>query len=454
MDKMLRPGDLIANTYRIEARIGEGGMGAVYRCRHEVVGDLVAVKIIRDEFIEDDRAVGLFQREAMALKAINHHAIVRYETSLMDSHGNMCLVMEYVDGRSLGSYLGEGRNLALNSVISLGERLAEGLGAAHQAGVVHRDMSPDNIILPDGDIAKAKIIDFGIAKHLTSDDGTIIGSKFAGRVRYASPEQLGLYGYAVDERTDVYSLGMVLAEAAGLKLEIRSDDIAEAVHLRAKNPASPPGVDAELWRRLSSLLRSNPAERSRDIVAAFSGEVSSESEGSERLYPSEHSIQETDFSESSDFTEDQPTMANKVAVRRSSGSRVALLLSGLLLVLMIGVGGYYGYQTLLNQQARTEVSTAVAALENADDPVSKAIAMAKSGQEVEMNAGLRMLVKLYKDGSGRAANEIGRMYDPIHHSSKLSPILAPNEGTARRWYSRAVDLGFGEAQTRLDQLKR
>src|SRR5205814_2955243 len=93
-------------------------------------------------------------------------------------------------------------------------RRATSLAAVHDRGIIHRDLSPDNIILPDGDIDRAKLIDFGIAKSANQGDATMIGSAFAGRFSYASPEQVGLSGGDVDARSDIYSLGLVLAAAA------------------------------------------------------------------------------------------------------------------------------------------------------------------------------------------------------------------------------------------------
>src|SRR3546814_8952459 len=121
--------------------------------------------------------------------------------------------MEFVDGPSLTSFV-EDRVLTLEEVRRLRDRLARGLAAAHDKGVIHRDMSPDNVILGHGDLEHTKIIDFGIAKLADSSATTIIGDDFAGRYAYASPEQIGLYGGQVDGRSDIYSLGLVLATAA------------------------------------------------------------------------------------------------------------------------------------------------------------------------------------------------------------------------------------------------
>lgn len=116
--------------------------------------------------------------------------------------------MDFVDGPSLSGRIGSGP-LSPVEVRALFSRIAEGLAVAHAAGVVHRDLTPDNIILRDGDPARPVLIDFGIAR--SSSDGTLIGSGFAGKVNYVSPEQLGMFGGEVTARSDIYSLGLVIA---------------------------------------------------------------------------------------------------------------------------------------------------------------------------------------------------------------------------------------------------
>ena len=120
--------------------------------------------------------------------------------------------MEFVDGKSLFDVMARGP-MSTADVCKLCHRLASGLSAVHEAGAVHRDLSPDNIILPGGKVERAKIIDFGIARSATIGGETLIGGSFAGKYNYVSPEQLGLFGGDVRERSDIYSLGLVLAAA-------------------------------------------------------------------------------------------------------------------------------------------------------------------------------------------------------------------------------------------------
>src|SRR5262249_12749231 len=123
------------------------------------------------------------------------------------------LAMEFVEGRSLLEILERDGSLPLPAVRALVQRIASGLQVAHEHGIVHRDVSRDNILIPGVDVSHAKIIDFGIARLTESNAGTVIGSGFAGKYNYVSPEQLGLFGGDVTAKSDIYSLGLVLVQA-------------------------------------------------------------------------------------------------------------------------------------------------------------------------------------------------------------------------------------------------
>ena len=218
----LAPGTLLGNTYIIEALLARGGMGEVYRARHIELGTQHAIKIMLPSLAEDPKIVQLFLEEARKLGRLNNDAVVDYEGFFRDEHGLRYLVTEFVPGESLEQVLHR-RRLEPDEVLRLRDRLALGLAAAHELGIVHRDVSPENILLPDGNIDRAKLIDFGIAKSTDPAGLTIIGSDFAGKYSYVSPEQVGLFGGRIDLRSDIYSLGLVLAAAAigfGRKLDM------------------------------------------------------------------------------------------------------------------------------------------------------------------------------------------------------------------------------------------
>ena len=209
----VKPGTCLNGIYEIEKLIAQGGMGEVYRGFNIQTRDIVAIKMIRPELSNNPDVFDLFRREASILYTLQHEAIVRYFVFSVDPQLRRAyLAMEFVDGPSLADKLVSGP-LSLAEVNVLRLRVSSALEAAHGRGVVHRDISSDNVIFPNGEVRSAKIIDFGIARSLREGEGTIIGSGFAGKYNYVSPEQLGLAGGEVTYKSDIYSFGLVLAEA-------------------------------------------------------------------------------------------------------------------------------------------------------------------------------------------------------------------------------------------------
>jgi serine/threonine-protein kinase len=250
---------VLLTSFRIEALVGSGGMGSVYRATHLLTGATVAIKTIRSEYAADPRMAGLFRREAQSLRRIAHPAIVRYEGAFAADDGHMVLVMEFVEGPSLMDVLRNGP-LPAKAIAALRDRLAAGLAAAHREGVVHRDLSPDNVILPGGRIEDAKIIDFGIAVQERGEGATLVGSDFAGKLAWAAPEQFGLFGGTVDHRADIFSLGLVLAAAGlGRPLEMGSS-VNSAVRARGTAPDLST-LPAALRKSLQPMLQPDPAKR-------------------------------------------------------------------------------------------------------------------------------------------------------------------------------------------------
>jgi len=269
-EAVLQPGTLLNNTQRIEALIGRGGMGEVYRATNVHTGDQDAIKVIRPDLATDPQVRELFRREAAALRKVRHPSVVSYEGVFGDDSGRVFLVMDYVNGPSLASLIAQAP-LSPADVRRVGVQMAEGLAAAHERGVVHRDLSPDNVVLRGGDLNHAVLIDFGVAKRLDGGS-TLIGSGFAGKLDYCSPEQCGLYDAGVDHRTDVYSLGLVLAAAAVGKPLPMGSSMARAVKARETQPDLS-GVPEELRRDLSRLLEPDPARRAqsmREVAALLS----------------------------------------------------------------------------------------------------------------------------------------------------------------------------------------
>ena len=268
--RWLPAGTRLNDLYEIEEGIAAGGMGEIYRGRAIETGDLVAIKTIRWDVADSEAALGMFRREASALHNLYHEAIVRYYVFSVDRTLNRpYLAMEFVSGPSLSDMLKDGP-LDYDSVRILGARVAAGLQAAHERGIIHRDMSPDNIILPDGDVSRAKIIDFGIARQTKQSEGTIIGDGFAGKYNYVSPEQLGMHGGEVTGASDIYSLGLVLAEAiAGRAINMRGNPV-EVIQKRQQVPDIS-HLDARIRLLIARMLQSEPGQRPQSMreVAAW-----------------------------------------------------------------------------------------------------------------------------------------------------------------------------------------
>jgi serine/threonine protein kinase len=264
----LAPGTVLSSTFEIEELVARGGMGEVYRARHRITGDAIAIKTIRPELAGDPKVAELFKREAQALRNLRHPAIVSYEGVFDDGTGSLFLAMEYVDGPSLSKLMHNGAVPAAE-LVRLRDRLAGGLAAAHAQGVVHRDLSPDNVILPGGRIDDAKLIDFGIAKQTEGSKATIIGTDFAGKYAFAAPEQLGMHGGDVGPRADIYSLGLVLAAAAlGGPIDMGNSP-GTAVQARLKVPDLTK-VPADLRASLTRMLQPDPAQRATSMVELIS----------------------------------------------------------------------------------------------------------------------------------------------------------------------------------------
>ena len=253
-------GTLIMGTYEIERLINSGGMGEVYRGRNIHNGEPVAIKIVLPSLAHDPKIVALFQKESTVLSRLSHEAIVRYHVFTVDpTIGRPCMVMEFVSGTAMSDRVDQGPMPVADVKVML-RRVASGLDKAHRAGVVHRDLSPDNVILEDGLVDHAKLIDFGIAKSTTMGSGTLLGGQFAGKFNWVSPEQLGAFGGVVDGRSDIYSLGLITAAASKGEVLPMGASIVDAVGKRGSVPDLA-GVDAALVPLLTWMLQPDPALR-------------------------------------------------------------------------------------------------------------------------------------------------------------------------------------------------
>ena len=279
MTSALPPGTIVADRYRVEALLGEGGMGAVYRAEHVHMRKQVALKVLKADGAQSEEIVARFEREAIAAAHIaNPHVVSASDFGKLPD-GSFFLVLEYINGQSLRALV-DGGPLEASRALRILRGVTLALAAAHAKGVVHRDLKPENVMLVDRappEHELVKVLDFGIAKidvdgiagaarppsdAPSSPDGagaslakplTRVGAVF-GTPDYMSPEQA--VGQAVDHRTDLYSLGVILYElltgvrpfSGGTVAVLRS-------HLLDDVPPLPPEVVATLDPRIGDLMR-------------------------------------------------------------------------------------------------------------------------------------------------------------------------------------------------------
>ncbi len=258
---------IVGGTYEVERLLKAGGMGEVYRGRNVFNGEPVAIKIVLSSQSSDETHTKLFEREALVLSKLAHEAIVRYYVYTVDPIiGRPCLVMEFVAGPSLLERMAEGP-MPIEDVRTVMRRVASGLGAAHKRGVIHRDLSPDNVILEDGLVEHAKLIDFGIAKAGAAlGQATMLEGRIAGKYNYMAPEQLGLADGVVDERADIYSLGLVcIGMFRGTALNMGENPF-EAITRRQSVPDIS-AVPDEMKPLVARMLAPNPSDRPDTMIA-------------------------------------------------------------------------------------------------------------------------------------------------------------------------------------------
>ncbi len=225
---------LIAGRYRLLDRHGVGGMATVWRARDERTREIVALKRLHPHVVADATARARLEREAAALRAVDHPAIVR-PRDLIDDPEEPALVMDFVAGRPLDERIAEGP-LPGGEAVAVATIIADALATAHDQGIVHRDIKPANILIDDD--GALHLVDFGIAALDGPADALTATSEMVGTLRYAAPERLA--GEAASARSDVWALGAVLYEMLTGQPAVASVEPAGAL---AASRAAPAGLE-------------------------------------------------------------------------------------------------------------------------------------------------------------------------------------------------------------------
>ncbi|MBV8762640.1 MAG: serine/threonine protein kinase [Deltaproteobacteria bacterium] len=251
----------VLGDYRIEHKIGRGGMGDVYLAKHTVIGKRAAIKILRGD--SEPEAVRRFVAEAQVVNEIHNSNIVDVFAFGTAPDGRAYLVMEWLQGETLRQRLQLGK-LDVETACRIARQLVRALGAAHGKRIVHRDVKPDNVFLVAGEDLTVKLLDFGMAKLLRMDRMTQTASgAFVGTPMYVAPEQAR--GLTIDHRADIYTLGGVLFEMLTGRPPFVAKSAFEVISMHMTEPAPRPGayvqVPAELDELVESMLAKEPAVR-------------------------------------------------------------------------------------------------------------------------------------------------------------------------------------------------
>lgn len=254
----LQAGHVLDGKYRLDGLIGEGGMGAVHRATQLAVNRPVAVKVLKQVTgLASDQLSERFKREAIATSRLKHPNTVQL-IDFGESEGVLYLVLELLDGEPLSTLIEREAPLALDRVAAIGKQIAKSLAEAHELGIVHRDLKPDNVFICEyaGDKDVPKVMDFGIARVMTSDVSMTRTGMMIGTPKYMPPEQA--MGQKVGPAADLYALGIILFEMLTGKPPFNAESAMALAMAHVHEPAPPltlPSVPQSLADAWADLIR-------------------------------------------------------------------------------------------------------------------------------------------------------------------------------------------------------
>lgn len=240
-------GKKLNKIYLVEEKVGQGGMGAVFRCTHLLLGNQVAIKVMLPEIGRACNDIKRFRREARVGYLLSHPNIIKvFEFSQTDD-GTLFMVMEFIKGETLRTYINQSAPFSLSRCLEIIKPLCDALDTAHKRNILHRDLKPSNILISEQNGNEViKLADFGIVKlleadnHLTTGEGTALTTtgKIIGSLDYMSPEQM--MDYKLTPASDIYSLGVILHEMLTATLPIHAFNLQELIKLKMSYDKLPP----------------------------------------------------------------------------------------------------------------------------------------------------------------------------------------------------------------------
>ena len=248
---LIEPGKTLANRYEIKDILGVGGMGMVYKAVDRELGETIAIKTLKSDFMaQDPTALERFRGEIRLARKISHRNVVRTH-DIGESSGVYYITMEFVEGKSLKDLIRSRGRLPVSVVLTVGKQLARALEVAHEQGVIHRDIKPQNIVVePDGVL---KVMDFGIARLAQRKEGVTQAGMIIGTPEYMAPEQL--LGDELDGRSDLYAAGVVLYEClTGRTPFVADSPITLISKVLEEDPTPPQDINSEVPKSLSDVV--------------------------------------------------------------------------------------------------------------------------------------------------------------------------------------------------------
>jgi len=249
-ETVLQPGDVIGNRYEIQALLGEGGMGAVYKALDKEVERTVALKLIRPELASNPAILARFKQELLTASQVTHKNVIRIY-DIAEAEGVKFITMEFVEGDDLRRVLTDNGKLPIERTVEIIRQVCLALEAAHGVGIIHRDLKPQNIMV-DGKTGRILVMDFGLARTIGGDGMTQTGA-LLGTIEYMSPEQS--MGQPLDQRSDIFAVGLIFYELLVGKTPYRADTAMASLLRRNQERAVPAmELDSSIPKALSDIV--------------------------------------------------------------------------------------------------------------------------------------------------------------------------------------------------------